>query len=72
MALNMQEIDKLTKEYDKYADDNYIVSRKKNTESAGYCENMNVVLNRHILQTLIEIKNLLSKEEKKVEEPKKK
>ncbi len=65
MALNLEEINKKMAEYDKFADDIYIVTTKKNNQSAIYCEVLNTVLNKKILDTLEDIKVLLS--EKKVE-----
>lgn len=59
MALNLEEINKKMAEYNKFSDDVYIVTQKKNLESASYCEVLNVVLNKKILDTLEEVKELL-------------
>ena len=67
MALNLEEINKKMAEYDKFADDIYIVTTKKNNQSAIYCEVLNTVLNKKILDTLEDIKVLLSENKVEVE-----
>ena len=66
MALNLEEINKKMAEYDKFADDIYIVTTKKNNQSAVYCEVLNTVLNKKILDTLEDIKMLLSDKKEEV------